>query len=65
MKKHIKEVKKLPIVIASTPKGIVTANVTRINGAFEKSNFINKSERPTALRIFRLIQHNTWKPFIC
>ena len=38
--------------MALTLMGMVIARMMMVNGAFEKSNFINKSERPTAFKIF-------------
>src|SRR5699024_11111054 len=54
-KKAKKELTTIPIAIASTLIGIVTINTIAIIGNFAKSTFRNKSERPTALRIFILI----------
>ena len=55
MKKHINVETKSPITIASTLIGIVIANVNNINGNFEKYNYINKSDLPTAFKIFMLM----------
>ena len=52
MKKHKKESTKVPMTIAFTLIGMVMAKMRMVSGALEKSSFINKSERPTALRIF-------------
>ena len=58
MKKHIKEFTKLPIVIASTPIGIVMSKTIISRGIFEKSNFMYKSDLPKAFRTFMLIADN-------
>lgn len=53
----------LPITIAFNPIGTVITSTIMIRGAFDKSTFKNKSERPIALRIFILIEHMGVKTF--